>query len=65
MGSLQIARAKRKLLESYGWYRNVKGGYCHPHGMDYMTAEEIHSSTLRQLEFKLKRGSMAKIPENL
>lgn len=65
IGSLTISRNKMELLESYGWYRNIRGGYAHPHGMDYMSFREIHGYTLEQLEYKLQHGSMSKLPEHL
>lgn len=64
-GRLMITSKKKALLESYGWYRNMRGGYAHPHAIDYMTASEIRGYTLKQLEYKLENGSMAGLPEDL
>ncbi len=58
-------REKKKLLENYGWYHNMRMGYTHPHAMDYMSIREINRYNLKQLEYKLKYGSQAVLPENL
>lgn len=63
VGSIVISKEKKELLESYGWYRNMTGGYAHPHGIDYMTFMEIYGYTIEQLEYKLKHGSEAELPE--
>lgn len=65
VGSLAISREKVTLLEKYGWYRNIKGGYAHPHAMDYMSFKEIHDCTPAQLEYKLQHGSLAPLPADL
>lgn len=65
VGRIAIARKKKELLSRHGWYRNIKGGYAHPHAMDYMSIWEIHRYTPEQLEYKLKHGSMAELPQEL
>lgn len=56
---------KHKLLESYGWYRNMRGEWEHPHQLDSMTIWDVRRFTPEQLEYKLKHGSQATLPENL
>ena len=65
ISSLAISSEKVSLLEKYGWYRNIKGGYAHPHAMDYMSFKEIHGYTPTQLEYKLQHGSLAPLPDGL
>lgn len=65
LGRFAISKAKVKLLESCGWYRNMMGGYTHPHAMDFMTFREIQGLDLKQLEYKLKHGSQAVLPADL
>ena len=64
-GSIIISKEKKELLFSYGWYKNIKGGYAHPHAKDYMTSREIAGYNLEQLEYKLKHGSEARLPKEL
>ena len=64
-GLLMASRAKKRLLESYGWYRNMHGGYTHPHAMDYMGLLEVCRYTPKQLEYKLKHGSRSVLPDEL
>lgn len=65
MGHISISRQKKQLLEKYGWYRNIVGGYAHPHGIDWMGPLEIAMLSPKQLEYKLKNGSEADLPEEL
>lgn len=65
IGRFLVSREKRELLESYGWYRNMHGGWTHPHAMDYMNFWEIWKFTPKQLEYKLKHGSCAILPADL
>lgn len=60
---LIIGRQRRALLESYAWYRNLTGGYTHPHAMDYMTARQIRACDMETLEYKLQHGSLAIPPK--
>lgn len=63
--SIFIGSKKRKLLDSYSWYRNMHGGWTHPHIIDWMSFWEILKLTPTQLEYKLKHGSQAILPEEL
>lgn len=56
---------KRILLEEYGWYRNLHGGWTQGHMMDYIGPLEIARLNIPQLEYKLKHGSMAELPPDL
>lgn len=60
---LVIGRRRREILESYGWYRSMTGGYAHPHAMDYMTARQIRACGPELLEYKMRHGSLAVPPE--
>ncbi len=66
MGPLKYARAllplsptKVALLHRFNWYRNIAGGWTHPHCLDYMTKSEISVMSLERLEFALQHGSQA------
>lgn len=65
LGCLASMGEKRKILEDYGWYRNMHGGWAHPHVMDYMTFVEIWKYNLEELEYKLQHGSQASLPVSL
>lgn len=56
-----LIKRKKKILESYGWYRNMHGGWTHSHGVDYMTSLEIWSYTPEELEYKIQHGSQARV----
>lgn len=60
-----VSRRKKAILERHSWYRTASGKWAHPHAMDYMTRREIIRLTPTQLEYKLKHGSQAKLPEYL
>ena len=64
-GRLVSIKGKQRLLESYGWYRNICGGWAHPHGMDYLDTREIRRCTKPQLAYKLEHGSLAPLPPEL
>ena len=59
------ARKRRRLMERFGWYRNMIHGWAHPHCLDYMSGWEAASYTMPQLEYKLRHGSMSALPESL
>lgn len=58
-------RARLQLLDSYNWYRNLTGGWTHPHCLDFMSRREILKLTPAQLDYKLQHGSQAPLPKNL
>ena len=60
-----LGKERYKLLESFGWYPNMIGGWTHPHCLDYMSHFEICSLNSKQLEYKLKYGSQSSLPNNL
>lgn len=60
-----MGRERRSMLESRGWYRNVLGGWVHPHCMDVMSRREILALSPAQLDYKLKHGSRAMLPPGL
>lgn len=60
-----ISGEKKNLLERHSWYRTVTGGWAHPHAIDFMTRHEIMKLSPDQLEYKLKHGSQAILPEYL
>lgn len=60
-----LGRERRDLLESHGWYRNLGGGWTHPHCLDFMSPLEIRRLSAAQLAYKLEHGSRAPLPENL
>ena len=60
-----LGRTRRELLESHGWYRNLAGGWTHPHQMDSMSWLEIRAMTPAQLAYKLENGSLAELPPEL
>lgn len=62
---LMIGKERKAILEKHNWYRNIKGGYTHPHGMDWMSLHEILSLSPAALEYKLQHGSMSTLPANL
>ncbi len=57
-----IGRARRALLEDYGWYRNMAGGWTHPHCMDFMSRREILRCTPDELNYKMQYGSRSIMP---
>ena len=59
------APARARAMFRHGWYRNMIGGWAHPHAMDYMSGMEAASYTIPQLEYKLRHGSQAKLPPEL
>lgn len=65
MERVLLGKKRRNLLESHGWYRNMLGGWTHPHCLDFMSWSEIRSLTPEQLTYKLHYGSNAKLPESL
>lgn len=65
LGRLASMGEKRKILEDYGWYRNMHGGWTHPHSMDCMTFVEIWKYNSKELEYKLRHGSKAPLPVSL
>lgn len=65
LSHLADAGKKKDLLRQYGWYRNMNGGWTHAHCMDHMTAAEVVTLSPGQLEYKLKHGSAAKLPDNI
>ncbi len=60
-----VGRERKSLLECYGWYRNMTGGWTHPHCLDFMSRSEICSYNLEQLRYKLEHGSQAALPSML
>ncbi len=58
-----MQKAKKNLLESYGWYRGMTGLWVHPHLLDTMSSREIRKYSLPQLKYKLQHGSLAELPE--
>ena len=62
LSKLFIGKTRRQILDRHNWYRNMTGGYTHPHAMDYMTAREIKACAPDELEYKCRHGSMAKYP---
>ena len=62
---LILGKEKRRLLESHGWYRNMTGGWTHPHCLDFMSWVEIRSLTPEQLSYKLHYGSRSTLPIRL
>lgn len=54
---------KKYLLEKYGWYPNMHGGFTHPHAMDYMSFREVAGYSVKELKYKLRHGSMAELPK--
>lgn len=57
--AFHISGEKKKILDAYGWYPNLLGGYTHPHAMDYMTRHEIAAMTPGHLEYAMEHGSQA------
>lgn len=53
------------ILRSRCWYRNMLGGWTHPHAMDFMSRREILSLSPAQLDYKLAHGSRAALPPEL
>lgn len=62
---LIIGRERHDLLDHFNWYRNLTGGFTHPHCLDFMSRKEILSYTPAQLEYKLRHGSMSALPRDL
>lgn len=60
-----IGPERTRILSVHRWYRNLAGGFTHPHAMDYMHRREILALTPAQLDYKLSHGSMARLPEGL
>lgn len=60
-----LSRRKRKILEGFSWYRTATGKWVHPHQLDYMSWWEIRKLSPAQLEYKLRHGSQANLPERL
>lgn len=60
-----LSRRKRRILESFSWYRTVVGTWVHPHQLDYMSWWEIRKLSPAQLEYKLRHGSQTELPERL
>lgn len=60
-----LGKKRRDLLESHGWYRNMTGGWTHPHCLDFMSWAEIRALTPGQLAYKLHYGSKAVLPKNI
>lgn len=60
-----LGRERRDLLTRHGWYRNLGGGWTHPHCLDFMSSREIRGYSPAQLEYKLEHGSRTPLPENL
>lgn len=60
--AFHISGEKKKILDAYGWYPNLLGGYTHPHAMDYMTRHEVAAMSARRLEYAMEHGSRAVYP---
>ena len=58
--SIRVWLRKRELLERYGWYPRLIGGWMHPHCMDWLTAREIWRMDIPRLEYALQHGSRAR-----
>lgn len=54
---------KARALERHGWYRNIHGGWTHPHGMDYMAIWDILRYSPKELEYKAEHGSRSMMPD--
>lgn len=62
---VMIGPDRMHILAAHNWYKNLAGGFTHPHAMDSMSRHEILKLTPAQLDYKLSNGSMAKLPEDL
>lgn len=62
---LVLGRERREILERHNWYRNLAGGWTHPHCMDFMSRREVLRLSPAQLDYKLCHGSLAALPEGL
>lgn len=60
---LPLPASKVAMLHQFNWYRNMTGGWTHPHCLDYMTNSEISAMSLERLEFALQHGSQAQYIE--
>lgn len=60
-----IGRDRLSILESHAWYRNMLGGWVHPHCLDVMSRREILALSPAQLDYKLSHGSRAALPPEL
>ena len=63
--NLFTSRQKTRRLERYDWYKTITGGWAHPHAIDRMSRHEIRRLNIEQLEYKLKHGSQAPLPDYL
>ncbi len=62
---LFISKQKKALLQRFCWFQTISGRWNHPHCIDHLTHKEIMPLTPKQLEYKLKHGSMSTLPDNL
>lgn len=62
---LVIGRERHEILTAHGWYKNIVGGWTHPHLMDWMPRSQILKLTPAQLEYKLTHGSKSELPDTL
>lgn len=60
-----LGAERKTMLESRNWYRNLAGGWTHPHCMDFMSRREILALSPAQLDYKLRHGSRAALPPEL
>lgn len=65
MAKLSVGFDRYELLDQFGWYRNMLGLWVNPRQNDYMSIREIRSLNLAQLEYKLKHGSRAMLPDSM
>lgn len=57
---IPISKSKKKILEDYGWYINMRGGFTHPHGIDFLTRKEIMFMNCDHLLHCMKHGSCSR-----
>ncbi|MCM1215471.1 MAG: hypothetical protein NC548_13240 [Lachnospiraceae bacterium] len=60
-----IGKERYELLENYGWFKSMFGGWTDSHCRDHMSYSEIVSLTPDRLRYKLEHGSMSILPPEL